>query len=516
MEFKVNREIFSTNEVAFDGSNEQAIELDYILPDYFPDIFRVLKCQLSPKVVSHSISGEKLTYELVVGIKVLYVSEQSNALRCIEQKVNYSKSVDLGKPVQKPTVALNPKMDYVNCRVVNQRRLDVRGAISTKVKVVCEKSQQLITDAFGGNIQLKKSFVTYPSSRLIASKRVTIVEELELGSSKPAIQAIVRSEAIAIQSDKKLIANKLISKGDVHINMLYTCEKDNVDSLEAMQFTIPFSQIIDVDGIDDRYDACVDVTAISCELIAKVNSGDNNEIECEIVLLMECRANKFESAELVEDAFSTSFPCEISVAEAKLEQKPIPINETHLAKASLEYREGDITCVYDAWSKVTSIVSHFDYENKIFKFLGTANFCVIGKNENGCPIYLESDVQFEHTLRVEDASKDSYAEPKAVVTSCSYNLTSTNTVEIRADIKIFGYLYESSNHKLISEITVNDSVQKERDGSYALKLYFADSDEDIWEIAKKYSTSINAIMEENELAEDKVSKRGMLLIPIIT
>ena len=39
--------------------------------------------------------------------------------------------------------------------------------------------------------------------------------------------------------------------------------------------------------------------------------------------------------------------------------------------------------------------------------------------------------------------------------------------------------------------------------------------EDIWEIAKRYSTSVRSIMEENDLDEERLTKSGMLLIPIV-
>jgi len=515
MDFKVNREIFSTNEVVFDGSNEQAIELDYILPDYFSEIFRVLKCQLSPRVVSHNISGEKLVYELVVGIRVLYISENSNALRSIEQKMNYTKTVDLGKQLEKPYVTIVPKTDYINCRVVNQRRLDFRGAVSIKVKAMAENKQQIITDAFGSNIQLKKSIVSYPTRRLTASKRATIIEDLDLGSTKPAIQSIVRTEATVLSSEQKIITNKLITKGEALISMLYTCENDNTDSLESMQFNVPFSQIVDFEGITDQYETVLSVSVISCEIIPRGSSGETKEVECEMVLLIECVANRYENVEIVTDVYSTTYPCKYNVIDAKLEKKPTPINENHTSKAILEYKEGDISCVYDAWAKVTNIYSRLDMASEGFNFTGSCNFVVIASNENGCPIHLECDVPFEHILKVTDLCEDSYTEPRAMVTSCSYNLTSTNSVEVKAEIKICGYLFETTCNKLISEIEVDDATKKERDGDYALKLYFAESGEDIWEIAKKYSTSIKAIMEENELSNENVSQKGMLLIPIM-
>ena len=515
MDFKVNREIFSTKEVVYDGNNEQAVELDYILPDYFPEVFKVIKCQLSPRIVSHNISGEKLTYELVVGIRVLYMSEDSNALRSIEQKMNYTKTVNLGTQSDKMQVVIVPKSDYINCRVVNQRRLDFRGAVSSKIKATCEKKQQIVSDAFGGNIQLKKETVSYPTNRLTATKRTTIIEDLDMGAVKPAIISIARSDASIVSSENKIITNKLITKGEANIDILYTCENENGDGLDTMQFTLPFSQVIDMDGINEKYDAMVDVNVISCEIIPHGTSGESREVECEMNLEINCVANKFDNVDIVTDAFSTTHPVNFEYIDAKIEKKPIPINLSQVVKSNLEYKEGDISGVYDSWVKVNNIMSRMDIPTNTMYFAGVCNVVVMAKNQEGKPIYLENDMPFETAMQVENAGDDSYAEPKATVVSNSYNLTSTNTVEVKAEINIGGYMYEAESNKLVSNIEVDEAVNKEHEGDYALKLYFADNGEDVWEIAKKYSTSIKAVMDENDLTEDKISKKGMLLIPMV-
>ncbi len=515
MDFKVNREIFSTKEVVYDGNNEQAVELDYILPDYFPEIFKVLKCQLSPRIVSHSISGEKLTYELVVGIKVLYMSEGSNALRSIEQKLNYTKTANLGTQADKMQVIILPKADYINCRVVNQRRLDFRGAISCKIKVVGEKKQQIVSDAFGGNIQLKKETVSYPTNRLTATKRATIIEDLDMGAVKPAIISIARSDADITSNEHKIITNKLITKGEANINILYICENENGDGLDTMQFTVPFSQVIDMDGINEKYDAMVNINVISCEIIPHGTSGESREVECEINLEINCVANKYENVDIVSDAFSTTHPVNFEYIDAKIEKKPAPINLSQTIKSNLEYKEGDIASVYDAWVKVNSVMSRMDIPTNTMYFTGVCNFVVIAKNEDGKPVYIENDMPFETAMQIENDGNDSYAEPKATVVSNSYNLTSANTVEVKAEINIGGYINEAENNKLVSNIEVDETVKKEHEGDYALKLYFADNGEDVWEIAKKYSTSIKAVMDENDLTEDKMAKKGMLLIPMV-
>ncbi len=515
MNFKVNREIFSSNEVVFDGNSEQSIELDYILPDYFPDVFRVLKCRMSPRIVSHSISSEKLTYELAVGIRVLYISENSHAVRSVDQKMTFTKTVELGKATEKASVSLIPKTDYINCRVVNQRRLDFRGAVSIKAKVSGEKKQEIVTDAFGAGIQLKKELVSYPVKRLFATKRAIIIESLDLGATKPAIMSVIRSEAVIMISDRKIIANKLIAKGETSINMLYTCEKDGTDSLEAMQFTLPFSQIIDVDGISDKYEAAVSVSVVSCDILPRGSGGETREAECEINILMECIAMSYENIEIVTDAYSTAHPCEFKSTDTRIDKKPIAINEMHSLKTMLEYNEGDITCVYDAWAKVSSITSRLDIDSSSFNIAGSCCVVVMAKNDGCCPVYLESEVPFEHVLKMDNLCPDSYAEPRAEVISCSYNLTSTNSVEVKAEIRICGYVFEAVCSKLISEVTVDETVKKDIEENCALKLYFAQPGEQVWGIAKRYNTSVKAIMEENELLGDTLPHRGMLLIPII-
>ena len=92
MEFRLNREAVPAEEVIYSGVQEQGIELDYILPDYYPDIVRLVRCDVIPVVSDWSVSGDRLTYELRCEIRLLYCGEDGSELRCVTQKQDYSKS----------------------------------------------------------------------------------------------------------------------------------------------------------------------------------------------------------------------------------------------------------------------------------------------------------------------------------------------------------------------------------------------------------------------------------------
>ena len=42
MDFQVTQETVAINEILFEGSSEQPVDLDITLPDYCPDISRIL------------------------------------------------------------------------------------------------------------------------------------------------------------------------------------------------------------------------------------------------------------------------------------------------------------------------------------------------------------------------------------------------------------------------------------------------------------------------------------------
>ena len=124
-------------ETLFDGQAEQGVELDHVLPDYYPEIFKIIKCCVTPRVTSTAISGGKIMLDGTAVIRVLYLAENSNALNCVEQRYTWNKTVDIGKAPEQcsdPIITVIPRTDYCNCRAVSSRRIDVRGAISSALR----------------------------------------------------------------------------------------------------------------------------------------------------------------------------------------------------------------------------------------------------------------------------------------------------------------------------------------------------------------------------------------------
>ncbi|MGN0620626.1 MAG: SPOCS domain-containing protein [Porcipelethomonas sp.] len=512
MDLKINREAITISECIFEGVQEQSVELDYILPDYYPDIFKLVKCCVTPSVMSKSINGDSISYELLADIKILYCSEKSNVIQCISQKQRYTKTVQLGESPEKPEILIIPKTDHINCRAVNQRRIDMQCAVSVKVHVCGERTQDVICDIFGMNAQMKKIPIEYASKKISVDKSVTLNEDIELNESKPPILSIIRCEALTENTDQKIVSGKLVAKGDTSVKVLYSCE----NGMETMQFNLPYSQIIDMDGLDEGYICNVKAEIAYCDVTAySGNNDDSRTLRCELRISLNCTAVKSRPAMLVSDVYSTVYPCEFASSRLKIEQIPKSINELFRHSFQISCDEGTVEAVYDAWCTPKNLNIRTSPSDKTIVISGMLSCCVMVKNENGRPSVIEKDEAFEQAIPADAVTEGSSADINAEVTGCSYTINSENSISVKAEIRLNGSLCTSSLCEAVTDVRFDESLKKSRDGDYALKLYFCEENEDVWDIAKRYSTSVNAIMEENDLEKEKITDSRMLLIPIV-
>jgi hypothetical protein len=513
MDFKLNRETVPANEVIFDGVQEQSLELDYILPDYCPDIFRLIRCETVPVITDWSISGDRLTYELRCDIHILYCGEEGSAIQSVDQRRNFTKTVELRKNAETPEVKLVPKTDHVNYRAVNKRRLDLRGAVSVKISVTGQQEQEVISDAFGMNIQLRKTPVKFAAQRLASDKNVHIEEDIEISAAQPDIAGILSCRCRTDLCETKIISGKLLAKGEADVELLYA--GDGI--IEPVSFSLSYSQIIDVDGLDESFECNVVPEVVSCDVTAVADTeGNNRIIRCETELRLCCRAVKTMSAMIAADAFSTVYPCNVEMSDIKAEQIPAIYDESFRYSAKLADGENVPQTIYAMWSEPKNINARIGDDGRSVVISGMLAYSMAAKDRSGMMIMPDRDEAFEETIALPDDISGSAVSADVSVRETSYDISAEGVLTAKSDIAVKLSVYSSDSIKAVTDITVDETVKKDRDGDYAIKLYFGIENEDVWDIAKRYSTSVSAIMEENDLAGERLENGGMLLIPIVS
>lgn len=517
MDLILNKEQVFVNEIVYDGQAEQGVEFDYVLPDYYPDIFRILKCSLCPRITSYNVAGDKLNFDGVVYIKVLYLCESSNKIHCVDQRMTFSKSVDLGKNVEdnNPQVSIVPKVDYSNCRAISERRLDIRGAISCKIKVCATRSSEILSQVDGDGIQAKTESLTYSGKKLNCKKQFTTREDIEVSTNSEGIANILHFEAVAVVTDYKVIPGKVVIKGEAQIKALYTLKSDDELGAEVMEAAIPLSQIIDADGISDEHSTLVEINITNSDLSVKRDDSDTGKIfTAEIVCECIVTAQKEEKAEIISDVYSVDYETEFSKGVIKLESLPHVVTQPITQKAAMEITEGELETTYDAWAEIINSSCKVRDDGEIV-VTAQLNCQLIGKLSDGTIVFVEKQIPVEANAQANEISTDTNIDYLLKITSVSFNVVSGSIVDLRIQLNLRCVLYKVKSVEVIDNVNVLKDKPKDKNNEYALRLYYASSGEDLWTIAKHYNTSIEAIKTENEIDDQQKASGGLLLIPII-
>ena len=105
-------------------------------------------------------------------------------------------------------------------------------------------------------------------------------------------------------------------------------------------------------------------------------------------------------------------------------------------------------------------------------------------------------------------------DPRVSVQDVSYRITGAASLEVKVELRLASSVFEQASCRAVADISADEEHPREKDTSAALTIYYADASESLWDIARMYCTSADAIREENGLAEDFIPENGMLLIPM--
>ncbi len=509
MDYMLEREKVAVDETVYDGTQEQPVDMDLSLPDYCPDIQRILKCQIYPRITSRSILGDRLMIDGNYTVRVFYLDPDGTCVRCCESGDSYSAEIALKQPADNARILSAARVEYINCRATSPRKLDIHGAFSLCSRVICPGQGDLVSNIAGDDVEQRKETLTISQPVGFSQQQFSVDEVLELGQGKPPADSILRSDAFAVLQDVKITPGKLMIRGEACVKFLYSSSGDS-ESLETMEYSLPFSQVLDCGGVTD--DCLCDVKLETASVEAQIKndySGDKTFFDTQVKIFASARALKKSQVTFVNDAYSKKYDMKLESKPKTLESLEEIVSETFLHSAELSADKNTVSKVFDVWSELGSVSAEASGGN--VKFKGKYSLCVLAADSENKPFYFERLLDFE-CIKQCSSSGNLKCEADVRAGAVSYRITGKG-IETKTELRLSAGIYQSYSVKAISAASADETKPIARDTA-ALCLYFADAGENLWNIAREYRTSLQSIRSENGLTGDAVENRGMLLIPM--
>lgn len=510
MSFEMKKEKLQTIECAGKMKAEQSIETEITLPDYCAEIKRILKCTLTPGIHSVSRTGDRVSARGTVLIRIIYAGDK-------EEIDSYEKTLDLAVSSQMKDITDDMIIvaeafeNYVNCRAVSQRKISVSGSVSAEFCALGLKKRELPCEISNEAVQTKLEKIKAENILCMGEKTFDMGETVALPKDKPSIGKLLGQKAYVTLESKKAVSGKLLIKGELTAEITY-CPQDSENKTETFTHSMPLSQIIDVDGIDDDMDCTVKCKPCQMIISLKNDSDDSGRlVEFASRVSAFISAGKVKEYELIKDCYSTEGEID---AEYVLTDILCPVNTIEKTETVKENVDLGVSAkeICDVW--ISGVKTRMKGEDSMAKGTCNVTACILYLDEKGNPAYTEKELEFFSEVGLKEKYESVKCDFDAVIKKVQFSSVQKGKTELTLEVAVYIKISCVSSCRIVTDVKQGENKNKSGDKP-ALTLYFAAKDEKIWDIAKKYSTTAFAIREENGIEGESIKDEKMLLIPCV-
>lgn len=480
MEISLDQKNISCRKEVFRQTKMIQEHADFIVPDRYEDIAKLAFTEIQLLLKGKDLTSHGASVNGSAEINLFYIAEGLERLRCVSLVKDFTVDFDSEAVTADSVLQASIVSQGVQTRLVNSRKIALQLAINVELTAWTEDvfplSVQIDTNEENG-MQLLWDKKSCMLTTEVTEKTFVISEQIPLPSDESVTQ-IVCSHAELVCYEHQMIGSKLLLKGGAELRFGYETESSLLPQFSAQ--CIPFSVLIDSPGEDvDIGSVILQPTALYATLADAVNGSKVVEAEIHAVAQISFCAEK--EMTYLSDAFSTRFPLQ-------REEKALSVcssrrRETHSAAAE-EQSDSDET----AYSIVAQRGELLSYAIRDGKAVASAVISGVLRAEDGSLSVSQKLLSFEMQMP-DDCCELSQARLLSYEVRTEQNRISFSA-EIQFDFDTFDY----------AELCAISSILLDTDNAYSLAGLPAltltrQKNESVWELAKRYHTSVAAIEE---------------------
>jgi len=518
MSLEFVREAIRVSQVIGEDSTQTVVENDIIVPDVKPDIAHILLLDGDVYTNKTEAMHDKILVSGTIMFKILYIPDDSSqSLKGINTSMPFSYGLDMNGSKQGMNCRIKCDIEHIEYEILNGRKINVKTILNVGGKVYDGVDQDVIGGIKGiDDIQVMKENLKINCHIGNNESLCNVRETLEVPSGKPPIKEILRNDIKILGKDFKVTDNKVLVKGDLNVTTLYIGD-DEDRSIQVMEHEIPFTQFVDLYGIDEGSTCDVDSNIINSQFdVVEDNEGESRALNCEVSINIYVEGNAKRNIETIVDAYSSraklSFEKENFTTEEILSQSRSQI----ILKDTLTLKEGnpDLGEVFNVLCKPILSECRIGEDKVVVEGL-TNNSVLYLSNDSEQPICCHvEEIPFRHSVDVKGINDEMPCEIDLDIEHCNYSVVSNNEVEVRLVINLNIKVLNQISIPLIVKVNEGLIDANKLSSQPSIIIYFTKQGDTLWNIAKKYLTTVMDLQTVNNMIDsDAVIPGQQLIIP---
>lgn len=504
------------NKLKCKSSLQLTLDDDFNVPDVKPDICKIIKEQGAIKINDVKMMNGKLMVKGALFFNMLYFSDESTRpVHSISGEVPFDEVIHLDDACIGDEAIISWELEDLTTALINSRKFSVKSIV--RITVLIEELYDEVTAVSvtgEEDIQFINKSITVTDIAVDKKDTYRIKDQIHLPSNKANISEILYSEVELRNPEARLSENKFNVKGELIIFILYASE-DEEKPLEYFETELPFATTIECNGCTEDMIDNIDFAIASKSLeIMPDSDGEQRVIDVEVVLELGIKMYDEEDLELLNDAYSPFKELTPVIKDAHYENL--------LVKNNSKVRVNDMVRIPGNQPGVLQIC-HASGEVKVDEINPVDN----GLEVNGVLevqiLYICADdtrpinsikgmIPFTQTIEVKELKPTSTYNVKPAVEQLSVMMLDSEEIEVKAGIGLNAIVFDSITEPIITDIEVSDVDYEKLQAMPSIIGYTVKYQDSLWNIAKKYYTTVGRILELNGLDNDNIKVGDKLLI----
>lgn len=516
------------------AQSQITLDDDYNVPDYRPDIVKVLKekGELHFDEVKAAAGAAWLKGRLV--FRVLYRSDQENGkISCLKGEIPFQEKLNMDGVQEYDVIQASGEIEDLTIGVIHSRKISVRAVILLKTEEPQEKEDELCV-GIEADDGCEKRYRNTNILQLLCMKRDQCRQksEITLPSSKPNVQEILWKSLEIRNLDTKMGQDGIKLSGEVLISVLYQ-EEEETDRVQWYETVIPLDCGVECDaGTEADIIYKVKARPASMELEVKPDyDGEERVLVLELVMNLDIRVWKEQEISMLEDVYS-------------LKQEIIPV----CTGVTLHH----ISVKNDSQCRLTEQMELAESQEKILQICsceGTVHLESTELTEQGVRaegilvtelLYITTDDQmpigsareiypFEQLIEIPQQTarteRNKLEELEALerknklqteldcrISQLSAVMLDQDHVEIKAVIGLDLLAFEQEQIDNITDTREEPLDMEQLQKRPGLVGYIAKDGDSLWSIAKENHTTVEDILRDNHRTDENLRRGEKILI----
>lgn len=492
MTVELIKDVLRIEELRGKEETQALVETEIYLNPSKPGIGKILWTDGLVEILTTKVIRDRLIVSGVVKFKIVYKSEdQENNIYSIDANSDFREEIEILGITEEMSAFIKPNIEYIEESILDERKLSLKALVSMTAKVEEVNTLEIIKDVKGKeSLQTLKETIRYKEIYGRETSYAIVKEAFEIGEDNPAIEEILKLTINAFEQETTVVEDRIIVSGLVRAKVIYYGE----DRISTIEEELPFNHFLEIPGAlaESSSELIVEVVEGGYEILEN-DDGELKVLDIETKLRISGTAYNENEKDLIVDAYSTKEKIVIEKEDVNLIENIK--NITHKENIIKELSNGNIQEIYGLEGHPTIIDSRFvDDELIVEGILGLQI------------IYLEKDTAEVNTLKEEIPYKFYIPmegrEGDATI-DIDINLESIKSTINDDSLSIVGMIKHKINinrNRLLNVINLIDETGEliDKKNRPSITIYIVQKDDILWDIAKRYNTTLEEIQGANE------------------